>query len=164
MEYARKKKTSHKCWWSHLLYPLTRTRSTALVLLPKSSVRIPVVRFGTPPLPCTQASVYLPLPLVPGGGGHNRSRGGGGSQFGRGDRHCGTLGILGILGILGRYMYFVGTGLLQSKQYETPYAMLAPLLWLKKKISWDLELFNFIKLFFLLTFGSANMQLFVHYV
>ncbi len=34
------------------------------------------------------------IPLF-GGGGYTlaRGRGGGGSQFGRGDRHCGTLGI-----------------------------------------------------------------------
>jgi hypothetical protein len=40
----------------------------------------PVIRCVSFPLP----------PLVPGGGGHTRV---GGSQFGQGDRHCGTLDI-----------------------------------------------------------------------
>ncbi len=37
---------------------------------------------------------YVPSPFGSGGGGHNRMlERGWGSQFGRGDRHCGTLGI-----------------------------------------------------------------------
>jgi hypothetical protein len=40
-----------------------------------------------------------PHPLVPGGGAHSLLRERGGSQFQRGDIHCGTLGIL--------YMHFV---------------------------------------------------------
>jgi hypothetical protein len=43
-----------------------------------------------PPPPHPQASA--PPPLVPGGT-LACEREGGGSQFGRGDRHCGTLGI-----------------------------------------------------------------------
>ena len=90
-EYARKKKTGYKWLWSYLLYPLTRTRSTALVLLPKSSVRI--FRFWTvlaqsrpsarlslhssdlllPQPPHLQASVY-PTPFWFRGGGHTRLR------------------------------------------------------------------------------------------
>ncbi len=51
----------------------------------------PVVRIGTHN-PLTNWRVCPPPPLVPGG--HTRLREGvGGSQFGRGDRHCGTLGI-----------------------------------------------------------------------
>jgi hypothetical protein len=48
----------------------------------------------TPPLPHTQASVYPPPLWLRGAhslGGEEM--GGGGSQFGRGNRHCGALGI-----------------------------------------------------------------------
>jgi hypothetical protein len=55
-----------------------------------------LVGIGTPPPPHPQATVSA-LPLVPGGGTHLLAGevvgGGGGSQFRRGDTHCGTLGI-----------------------------------------------------------------------
>ncbi len=56
------------------------------------------------PHPLTHRRVS-PAPRPPGlGGGPSLARGGGGSQFGRGDRHCGTLGT--------RIMYFVASLLL----------------------------------------------------
>jgi hypothetical protein len=51
----------------------------------------PVVHIGTPPPPHPQASVSLP-PLWLGGAHSPGGKRLGGSQFRRGDRHCGTLG------------------------------------------------------------------------
>ncbi len=48
----------------------------------------PVVRIGTIEPPHPQASVSTRLVV---GGTHSLGNRGGGSQFGRGDRHCGTL-------------------------------------------------------------------------
>jgi hypothetical protein len=85
---------------NHLIFTLTPGISRADAGQPKyleprreSSRFSPAVRFGTPPLPYTQASVYPPPPpppVVPGGGGGTLAWK---SQFGRGDRHFGTLGI-----------------------------------------------------------------------
>ena len=54
-----------------------------------------VVRIGTPPSPHTQPSactvLYIPPPLWYRGWGLCMGDGVRGSQFGRGDRHCGTL-------------------------------------------------------------------------
>ncbi len=52
----------------------------------------PVVRIGSPPAPSPQC---CPPPFGSGGGGgHARGREDVGSQFGRRDRHSGTLGIV----------------------------------------------------------------------
>ena len=45
-----------------------------------------------PPPPHPQASVFPPFWFRGGGGGGTVTSGRGGAQWGRGDRHCGTLG------------------------------------------------------------------------
>ncbi len=53
----------------------------------------PVVRIETPPPPQTQASVYPSPPLVHGGAYSLVGEGVEESQFGRGDRHWGSIGM-----------------------------------------------------------------------
>ncbi len=62
--------------------------------------------------PPTTSSECVPSPLVPGGGGTLVCGRGGRSQFGRGDRHSGTLGIYVLCDVsLGRCDFKWTTGL-----------------------------------------------------
>ncbi len=70
---------------------LAQRRQSTRLFLQSSEIR--------PPHPLTLRRVCPPPPLVPGVGAHSLTgEVVGGSQFGRGDRHCGTLGIYALCG------------------------------------------------------------------
>ncbi len=74
----------------------------------------PVVRIGTPtPSPAGEC-----VPIVSEGDTLAGRRGRGGSQFGRGDRHCGTLGTLWVEGTVQQMFQRKSSGCKNTRAYS----------------------------------------------